>query len=107
MVKHKSEKHKYENEYELDAYKFLGAYIGPLTGLQFAILKGDESIAMDIIEATLDKDEFNALFGGNNTALHLATFLGQKDVVIKLLERGADRSIRVCFIFSPQPPHVQ
>lgn len=44
--------YRYEEHVELDAYKFLGAYIGQMTGLQAAILWGKDSIARDIIDAS-------------------------------------------------------
>ncbi|KAK9765305.1 hypothetical protein K7432_006475 [Basidiobolus ranarum] len=83
--------YKYEAELELDAYKFLGAYIGQMTGLQLAILNGQESIAKDILDSTF-AEEIDITFGDNNTALHLATFYNFKELVKYLLERGADRS---------------
>ncbi|ORX89240.1 hypothetical protein K493DRAFT_234270 [Basidiobolus meristosporus CBS 931.73] len=89
--KKKRGNYKYETEVELDAYKFLGAYIGQLTGLQAAILSGQESIAQDILDSTF-AEEIDLTFGDNNTALHLATFFNFKDLVKSLLERGADGS---------------
>jgi ankyrin repeat protein len=82
----------------LDAYKFLGAYIGSLTGLQLAILKGNERIALDIIDSSLSEGDLDQQFGGGNTALHLATFYGMREVVGRLLERGADPNIKVCML---------
>jgi ankyrin repeat protein len=94
-VKHKSPKWTYDPEFELDAYKFLGAYIGALTGLQLAILKGNERIALDIIDSSLGEGDLDEQFGGGNSALHLATFFGMKEVVRRLLDRGADRNLKV------------
>jgi len=53
---------KFEGESELDAYKFLGAYIGPTTALQLAILTGNDAAAKDIIDATF-KDDLDIPFG--------------------------------------------
>ncbi|KAK9703876.1 hypothetical protein K7432_010507 [Basidiobolus ranarum] len=91
--KKKRGNYKYDSEFELDAYKFLGAYIGQMTGLQVAILNGQESIAKDILDSTFT-EEVDITFGDNNTALHLATFYDLKDLVKSLLERGADRSYK-------------
>ncbi|EGF81881.1 hypothetical protein BATDEDRAFT_87290 [Batrachochytrium dendrobatidis JAM81] len=91
---------RFEADVELDAYKFLGAYLGSLTPLQFAILLGHDSIARDIIERSF-KDDLDDTFGGGNTALHLATFLGAKEIVKLLLERGANRTIKNSKGFAP------
>jgi hypothetical protein len=69
-TKQKVEDAKFDKEIELDAYKFLGAYIGQLTPLHYAILQGQDEIAKDIIERAF-KDDLNETFGGGNTALHL------------------------------------
>jgi hypothetical protein len=66
-----------------------------MTGLQLAILKGYDGIAMDIIDAVLSQQDMDVMFGGGNTALHLATLLGAREVVRRLLERGAERNIKV------------
>ncbi|KAG0264709.1 hypothetical protein BG011_006286, partial [Mortierella polycephala] len=42
-------------EVERDAYTLLGAYLGPLTGLQYCILTGRDVIARDIIDTTFDE----------------------------------------------------
>ena len=60
--KHKDDSVKFDAEIELDAYKFLGAYLGSLTALQFAVLQGQDAIAKDIIERTL-KDDLDIPFG--------------------------------------------
>ncbi|ORX79269.1 ankyrin [Anaeromyces robustus] len=99
-VKKSDSRAKYDAEVEVDGYKFLGAYIGKMTGLQFAIMLGNDDVAKDIIDATL-KDDLDLTFGGGNTALHLATLLGERDVVKLLLERGADKSIKNNKGFSP------
>ncbi|KAI8803543.1 hypothetical protein BJ742DRAFT_828663 [Cladochytrium replicatum] len=98
--RHRDPTIRFEVEVELDAYKFLGAYIGAMTALQLAILTGNDSIARDIIERTL-KDDLDLTFGGGNTALHLATFVGAKDLVKLLLERGANRALRNSKGFAP------
>lgn len=92
--------YKFEAGVELDAYKFLGAYIGALTGLQFAILIGAESVARDIVDYTFEED-LDIQFGKANTALHLAVFLGSKDVVKLLLDRGADKTVKNGKGFTP------
>ncbi|KAJ3359009.1 hypothetical protein GGF32_009701 [Allomyces javanicus] len=92
--------YKYPKDFELDAFKFLGAYIGSLTGLQYAVLTGHDKIAHDIIDAMF-KEDLDEKCGGNNTALHLATLLGSRDIVKQLLERGADRTIKNSKNFTP------
>ena len=52
-------------------------------------------MAKDIVDATLSVDDLNVCYGGGNSALHLATFLGYRDVVRRLLERGADPQLKV------------
>ncbi|ORY47724.1 hypothetical protein BCR33DRAFT_753367 [Rhizoclosmatium globosum] len=91
---------RFDNNVEIDAYKFLGAYVGSCTGLQLALLRGNDSIAKDIIDVS-SKDDLDIAFGGGNTALHLATLLGAKDIVKLLLERGASRQIRNTKGFAP------
>jgi hypothetical protein len=85
---------------EMEAYKFLGAYLGALTPLHVALLKGADAIARDIIDRTLAAD-LDTPFGGGNTALHLATLLGAKDLVRVLLERGASPGVKNNKGFSP------
>lgn len=46
----------YPKEFELEAMPLFGAYIGPLTGLQYAIILGHDAIALAIIESTFTKD---------------------------------------------------
>ncbi|KAJ3127531.1 hypothetical protein HK098_006209 [Nowakowskiella sp. JEL0407] len=99
-IKHKDPAGKFEPDVELDAYKFLGAYIGATTALQFAILTGNDAIARDILDRTV-KDDLEICFGGGNTALHLATFLGDQDMVKMLLERGSNRSVKNAKGFAP------
>ena len=60
--KHQDPTVKFDPEFELDAYKFLGAYIGAITALQLAILNGNDAVAKDIIERTL-KDDLDITFG--------------------------------------------
>jgi hypothetical protein len=69
----KVEDAKFDKEVELDAYKFLGAYIGQMSPLHYAIFQGQDEIARDIIERSF-KDDLDATFGGGNTALHLGIF---------------------------------
>ncbi|KAI9197281.1 uncharacterized protein BJ171DRAFT_520438 [Polychytrium aggregatum] len=99
-AKHRDPTIKFDAELELDAYKFLGAYLGSITALQWALMCGQDAIAKDIVERTL-KDDIDVAFGGGNTALHLATFLGARELVKLLLERGADRSIKNSKGFAP------
>lgn len=93
-LKNRSATYTYESSIEMDAYKLLGAYIGPITGLQLAILKGRDELAKDIIDATVDPNDLNIQFGGSNTALHLATLCGALDLVKMLLDRGADANMK-------------
>lgn len=60
--KFKSEDAKFESDVQLDAYKFLGAYLGSMTALHFAILLGQDEIAKDIIERSF-KDDLDQTFG--------------------------------------------
>ncbi|KAG0016389.1 hypothetical protein BGZ81_011217 [Podila clonocystis] len=83
----------YPSEVERDAFTLLGAYLGPLTGLQLAILTGRDSVAKDILDSTFEQD-VDAKFGNGNTALHLAVLLGASIMVLALMERGADVSIK-------------
>ncbi|KAJ3333182.1 hypothetical protein HDU76_010786 [Blyttiomyces sp. JEL0837] len=99
-AKHKDESTKFDPELELDAYKFLGAYVGQVTALQLAIFQGQDAIAKDIVERTM-KDDLDLTFGGGNTALHLATLLGARDIVKLLLERGATKNIKNAKGFTP------
>ncbi|KNC96505.1 uncharacterized protein SPPG_08094 [Spizellomyces punctatus DAOM BR117] len=98
--KHRDPTVKFDPDVELDAYKFLGAYIGSITALHLAILCGQDAIAKDIVERTL-QDDLDITFGGGNTALHLATFLGARDIVKLLLEQGANRKITNAKGFAP------
>ncbi|RKO87970.1 hypothetical protein BDK51DRAFT_13382, partial [Blyttiomyces helicus] len=68
--RHRDPAAKFDPDVELDAYKFLGAYIGAITALQFAILTGQDGIAKDIAERSFSED-LDLTFGGGNTALHL------------------------------------
>ena len=90
----------FDPEYELDSYKFLGAYLGRVTPLQYAILCGQDLIAKDIIDSSFE-DDLNSTMGGNNTALHLATFLGAREIVKLLIDRGANPSIKNSKGFTP------
>lgn len=63
---------KFEPDVELDAYKFLGAYIGGMTGLHLAILTGHDAIAKDIIERML-KEDIDNTFGVKKRALIFIT----------------------------------
>ncbi|KAG0037587.1 hypothetical protein BGZ82_002265 [Podila clonocystis] len=83
----------YPSEVERDAFTLLGAYLGPLTGLQLAILTGRDSVAKDILDSTFEQD-VDAKFGNGNTALHLAVLLGASIMVSALMERSADASIK-------------
>ncbi|KAG0283010.1 hypothetical protein BGZ96_012612 [Linnemannia gamsii] len=84
---------KFPAEIERDAYTLLGAYLGPLTGLQFSILTGQDGIAKDILDSTFEQD-IDARFGNGNTALHLAVLLGASTMVSALIERGADCNLK-------------
>ncbi|KAK3807048.1 MAG: hypothetical protein J3Q66DRAFT_392719 [Benniella sp.] len=80
-------------EIERDAYTLLGAFMGPLTGLQYAILTGRDEPAKDILDATFEQD-IDARFGNGNTTLHLAVLLGAASIVQALIERGADVTLK-------------
>ncbi|KAF9198798.1 hypothetical protein BGZ49_000280 [Haplosporangium sp. Z 27] len=83
----------FPQEIERDAFTLLGAYLGPLTGLQYSILTGKDEIAKDILDSTFEQD-IDAKFGSGNTALHLATVLGAPTMVSALIERGADINLK-------------
>ncbi|KXS14135.1 hypothetical protein M427DRAFT_57905 [Gonapodya prolifera JEL478] len=91
---------KYEPDVEMDAFKFLGAYIGSINGLQLALFTGHDDIARDIIDATF-QDEIDSAFGGGNTALHLAALLGAEELVSALLTRGASKTSKNNKGFTP------
>ncbi|KAG0057932.1 hypothetical protein BGZ90_005239 [Linnemannia elongata] len=84
---------RFPSDVERDAYTLLGAYLGPLTGLQYSILTGRDSIAKDILDSTFEQD-VDARFGNGNTALHLAVLLGAPAMVSALIERGADINLK-------------
>ncbi|RKP05881.1 hypothetical protein THASP1DRAFT_19209 [Thamnocephalis sphaerospora] len=84
---------QYSGEHALDAYKFLGAYVGAVTGLHAAMLLGHESIAKDIIDVTFGQGKHRRRSDGN-TALHLAVFLGLGELVTILLDRGASVTLK-------------
>ncbi|KAG9068746.1 hypothetical protein KI688_011029 [Linnemannia hyalina] len=90
---------RFPDEVERDAYTLLGAYLGPLTGLQYSILTGRDAIAKDILDSTFEQGEGNCylmLMPGldGNTALHLAVLLGASAMVSALIERGADVALK-------------
>ncbi|KAG0219614.1 hypothetical protein B0O80DRAFT_496067 [Mortierella sp. GBAus27b] len=84
---------RFPAEVEHDAFTFLGAFVGPLTGLQFALLIGKDHIASDILDSTFEQD-IDTTFGNGNTALHLAVLLGAQGMVSALMDRGADVSLK-------------
>lgn len=83
----------YPEEARDNAYSLCGAYIGSVTGLQYAVLLEQEDIALAIADATLSHD-IDLTCGGQNTALHLACLLGDKPLVQALLERGAATDLK-------------
>ncbi|KAI9021112.1 hypothetical protein DFJ74DRAFT_595962, partial [Hyaloraphidium curvatum] len=80
------------DEVATDAFKLCGAYIGSVTGLQYAMLIGRDDVAESIVDATLSAD-IDLTFGGQNTSLHLASLLGAREMVQKLLKRGASQEV--------------
>ncbi|KAF9907694.1 hypothetical protein EC991_010726 [Linnemannia zychae] len=84
---------RFPAEVERDAFTLLGAYLGPLTGLQYSILTGRDDIAKDILDSTFEQD-VDARFGSGNTALHLAALLGASNIASALIERGADITLK-------------
>ncbi|KAJ1909178.1 hypothetical protein H4219_006437, partial [Mycoemilia scoparia] len=93
QVRNKEEYYRYDSGVELDAYRCLGAYIGAVTGLQLAVLLGNEEMALDLIDATFQSD-LELTFGLQNTTLHLASFLEETEVVRALIERGINTSLK-------------
>ena len=51
---------RFPAEVERDAYTLLGAYLGPLTGLQYSILTGRDGIAKDILDSTFEQGEVHS-----------------------------------------------
>ncbi|KAJ1669673.1 hypothetical protein EV182_008651, partial [Spiromyces aspiralis] len=88
-TRNRSPNYCYDSRIENEAFRCLGAYVGALTGLQLAILLGNQEIALDIIDATFQND-LGLMYGLNNTTLHLAAFLDEVEVVRALIERGID-----------------
>ncbi|KAG0057086.1 hypothetical protein BGZ83_001935 [Gryganskiella cystojenkinii] len=82
----------YPSGAEVYAFRLLGAYLGPLTGLQFSILIGQDGIAKDILDATFDQD-VDSTYGSGNTALQMAVVLEASSIIQALLERGADKTL--------------
>lgn len=78
---------RYPEEAELDCFKFLGAYMGKLTALHYALLQGKEVIAQDIIDHSFDQD-LALTFGDKNNALHLAAFFNYPEIARELVKRG-------------------
>ena len=64
---------------EVDAYKFIGAYLGNMTPLQYAIVLGQDAIAKDILERSFDEN-IDETCGGGNTALHLGIIVSCSNV---------------------------
>ena len=53
---------RFPAEIERDAYTLLGAYLGPLTGLQYSILTGLDGIAKDILDSTFEQGNVVCIF---------------------------------------------
>ncbi|KAJ3237400.1 hypothetical protein HDU81_009498 [Chytriomyces hyalinus] len=68
---------KFDVDVEIDAYKFLGAYIGSCTPLQMALLKGHDSIAKDIIDVS-SKEDLDIAFGVSYLPISMACLLRTK-----------------------------
>ncbi|KAJ3089025.1 hypothetical protein HK102_007386 [Quaeritorhiza haematococci] len=92
--------YKHDPEVLQDAHELLGPSVENLNAIQIASMLGEEEIASDILEfvATVTEEiearkvlyEFmGRVWGGGNTVLHLASFLGMSDLVKRLLELGA------------------
>ncbi|KAL2918729.1 hypothetical protein HK105_201563 [Polyrhizophydium stewartii] len=105
-AEHRDAGARFDADVELDAYKFLGAYLGALTPLQYALLLGHDAIARDITERSF-KEDLDEPFGVRAGAVSLqgrvspSTFLGAKELVKLLLERGAGRGVRNAKGFAP------
>lgn len=98
----------YDASLELSAYQFLGAYIGPITGLQYSLLlsQTDEhrwhQIMLQLIDAS-SKSDLLLTFGSSNTTLHLSTLLDLEMPTKHLLARmtGAQAEMRNAKGFRP------
>ncbi|ORY00071.1 hypothetical protein K493DRAFT_157822, partial [Basidiobolus meristosporus CBS 931.73] len=96
---------RHEQEIIQDADELLGKSVENLNGLQIACMLGDEELALDILQYVAYESEkmdakkvlyefMSRVWGGGNTALHLASFLGMADLVKKLLDLGANTNKR-------------
>ena len=84
---------QYPSDVANDGYKFLGAFIGSVTPLQLSMFLHHDAIAAEIIESSF-AEHLNEPFGQGNTALHLAALLGTGELIQKLLNSGADPTIK-------------
>ncbi|KAI8391812.1 uncharacterized protein BYT42DRAFT_610997 [Radiomyces spectabilis] len=88
---------------QLDRLQLLGTSFEPLYAIQYLLLEHLESdndtltdaqiqrskLLEILLEHTSSSDLNTYCWGANNTTLHLASFLGQKNMVRSLLEKGA------------------
>lgn len=94
LLKVRNKNYAYDSAVSNAAVQFLGAYLGGMTGLQVAVLKSFDDMARDIMDISFQED-LDATFGGGNSVLHLATFLGSKEIVRKLLDRNVNDKVKV------------
>eukprot|EP00834_Sanchytrium_tribonematis_P001216 NODE_27_length_39007_cov_1.590650.p31 type:complete len:129 gc:universal NODE_27_length_39007_cov_1.590650:35203-34817(-) len=92
-VKRKFPDVSYPTDVANDGYKFLGAFLGSITALHLAMLLHYDSIAAEIIESSF-AEHLNETFGSGNTALHLAALLGSGELISKLINAGADPTVK-------------
>ncbi|ORX76071.1 hypothetical protein K493DRAFT_246684, partial [Basidiobolus meristosporus CBS 931.73] len=96
---------RHEPEIMQDADELLGKSVENLNSLQIACMLGDEELGLDILQYVAHESEkmdakkvlyefMSRVWGGGNTALHLASFLGMADLVKKLLDLGANTNKR-------------
>lgn len=103
----------FEEDAIKDAEALMGCSTAHLNVLQISIFQGEEELALDILDyfhrATEKLGGRRALlheflahqFGYRNTSLHLAAFMGMADLCRRLLELGANSTVRNSRNFRP------
>ncbi|KAK9759359.1 hypothetical protein K7432_017777, partial [Basidiobolus ranarum] len=97
--------YRHESEIIQDADELLGKSVENLNAIQIACMLGDEELGLDILQYVAYESEkmdakkvlyefMSRVWGGGNTTLHLASFLGMADLVKKLLDLGANTNKR-------------
>jgi hypothetical protein len=98
-------KYHHDPEVQHDADELLGRSVANLNALHIACFLGEEELACDLLDyvARVTKamgarkvlyEFLGRVWGGGNTALHLASFCGMAALVRRLLELGANMNKR-------------